>query len=483
MTYTLYLPSGRVPLLSVPLAAACLAVIVPAAIGYAWLQLQVPAVLGFFVACLFALFMASGVKRVCALGKVRHPGWMGWAGILVGLGGWYVQWAAWATLHAGSHDLAGVLHMAIHPAEVAGHALDAVWPAQGGARYLVAASWLGEFWMLLFFPHYMGKMRAEEVFDEAAGAWARYEELPNKFKPVGQPDLLRVFSERGQTLAHILHVEADEASTQFARLRVYRLAGNEQLVSIVNVEVKGKEGAEKIVESWPGKYLYVPTPELDQLLATTAGTAEVDPPELAEAIERLQAGDAEAAFQAALPFIAADEQCLYCDANRICALACSQLERWTQALAYWQALFSKEATAHNALQVATSAVMANEPAHGAAWAETAHTINKSSREMPSISIITGMLSALSRAGLHGNAMPFLEELKSIYTQLQVTDPTVLFAHRMPLFHVFLEKSTPIVTDVLGAQGGRGWFSSMLPHLDERGKAELTAWLARENAPA
>lgn len=54
---------------------------------------------------------------------------------------------------------------------------------------------------------------------------------------------------------------------------------------------------------------------------------------------------------------------------------------------------------------------------------------------------------------------------------------------MPLFHVFLEKSAVIVNRVLGKDAGRDWYAPMLAHLDERGQAELTAWMDGACAPA
>ncbi len=372
------------------------------------------------------------------------------------------------------------LQMALHPADLVSPVLQLATSSSGGVRYLIVGAWLGELWMLLFFPHYMGKMRAEAVFDEAAGQWADYVELPVKFKQVDHAALLRLLGAPPGSLSDCLVAETDEKSMHYSRLRVYRSGDRDPLVSVVSVEVKDSAGVERVIECFPGIYLTVPTRELDELLADSDSS---DPPELALAIDRLQAGEFNAAYQAALPFVSASEKRLYCDANRICAIACSQSNQWNEALNYWRALFAREATAHNALQVATSAVMTDDAEEGAAWSERAHTINGASQEMPSVAIITNMLSALTAAQAHGAAMPYLEQLRDFYTGLHVTDPTFLFGHRMPLFHVFLEKSSAIVRQVLGVRESREWFAAMLPHLDERGKEELTAWLDEEGAPA
>lgn len=483
MSYSLYQPSGRVPFAAILPATVCGILILPSAFLYARLQQLLPAVLDVALSFAFAFIMATGVKQVCVRGKVRSPRWIGGFGLVVGFGAWYFQWAAWSAwqVHASQGVVAacaGTLQMALQPAELASHVLQFATSSSGVVRYLMAAAWLGELWMLLFFPYYMGKMRAEAVFDEAAGKWADHVELPVKFRQVDRASLLGTLDGPPESLADCLVAEADEKCMHYARLRVYRCGGRDPLVSVVSVDVKDSSGVERVLECFPGMYLSVPAAELDELLAATDSS---DPPALATAIDRLQAGDFDLAHQAALPFVGASEKRLYCDANRICAIACSQLNQWDLALNYWKALFTREATAHNALQVATSAVMTNDAEEGAAWSERAHAINGATKEMPSVAIITNMLSALTAAQAHSAAMPYLEQLRDFYTRLHVTDPTFLFGHRIPLFHVFLEKSSAIVRQVLGLRESREWYAAMLPHLDERGKAELTAWLNGEGA--
>lgn len=483
MSYSLYEPSGRIPVATLPLAAACLALSLPLAVLYAWLAQKLPAVLHFFLTLAFAFLIAGAVKRVCAAAMVRNLRWIGGFGAVLGGCGWYVQWAAWAVWHGDAHQgfvaaCVATLSMAAHPADLGSWVLQRAMSETGVARYVTMGAWLGELWMLVFFPHYTGKMRAEDVFDEAAGRWVEHVDLPEKFKRVDQAAFVDLLTAPSGGLSRYLFPETDEQCAHFSRLRIFRCRDSDPLVSIVTVERKGADGEERVLPCFPGKYFYVPQAELDALVA---GTKTSDPPELACAIDRVQAGDFDAAYQAALPFVGAAEQPLYCDANRICAIACSQSGQWPQALAYWKALFEREASAHNALQVATSAVMTGDTGQGAAWIERAHAINATSREMPGVGIITNMLSALTAAQQHGAAMPYLEQLRDIYSSLHVTDPTFLFGHRMPLFHVFLEKSGAIVRQVLGTHEGRDWYVAMLPHLDERGKAELTDWLDEEGA--
>ena len=58
----------------------------------------------------------------------------------------------------------------------------------------------------------------------------------------------------------------------------------------------------------------------------------------------------------------------------------------------------------------------------------------------------------------------------------MTDPTVLFANRMPLLNEFFERSGPVVLAALGRQQGLRWFAAMLGRLDEAGNVELGQWL-------
>ncbi|MCC2956215.1 hypothetical protein LK542_11375 [Massilia sp. IC2-477] len=490
MSYSVYQPSGVVPRSVMPPALGCFALTPPAAALYAWLIHLLPFFFNFFICFAFAFLLTHLVKRVCANARVRNPWWAGLFGLLLGLFAWLIQWPVWIALQADADQssaalLAGALHMASHPATAFNQVLN-IWSAENWlTKSVMVLAWFGELWTLLFFPHYLGKMRAEELFDESTGRWAEYDELPEKLKLVGKAALMHFITESSASLANVLVREPDEASKKFSRLRVYRGTGSEILVSFVTVEIRGEHQQEHVVESSPGTYLRVPKVELDALLAaiSSAGMQQADPPELASAITHLQAGEFQAAYEEALPFIASLNNHLYCDANRICAIVCSETAQWPKATAYWQALFACESSAHNALQCATSSVMADQVEQGMEWAERARALNAESEEMSGISILTNMLSALSRANHVHAAMPLLEQLRDWYTHLHVTDPTFLFGHRMPLFHVFLEKSAEIVDKVLDKGATREWYASMLPDLDERGKAELMDWLQRAPAQA
>ena len=476
------------------MAILFLAATLPLASLYAWLVFHLPGILNVFVCFAFAFVLGSFAKRVCVTAKVRNPRWIGRYGLLLGLCGWYVQWTASALLQrdtdAGVVALfSGALQLLVEPSAVvafAGRAMQSATSSFMGLpeRYLLVVCWLGELWMLPFFPYYIGKMRAEEVFDETAGKWAEYTELPNRFRPIDQPGLLRLLDSPSERLSTLLHPHSGPATANHTKLRVYGSGCGDALVSLVSVDLDSKGGQPRTIECSPGLYLYVPAAELDALRAGQADPAAegADPPELADAIGHMQAGRSQAAYEAAHCFVDAADTQLYCDANRICAIACSQAGDWRNALAYWEALFAREASAHNALQVATSAIMAGEAGQAQEWIKRTDTLNASTQEMPSVTILTTIISALTAANQLEPALLYLGQLRDFYTSLRVTDPTFLFAHRMPLFHMFLEKSGAVVRQVLDRDASRAWYTSMLPHLDERGQSELKAWLEESSAP-
>jgi hypothetical protein len=96
--------------------------------------------------------------------------------------------------------------------------------------------------------------------------------------------------------------------------------------------------------------------------------------------------------------------------------------------------------------------------------------------LPPLSLLTNFVSALDHAGHPVAAMPWMAEIRECYCQQGVTDPTVLFANRMPLLNEFLDRSAPIVLAALGRQPGLRWFAAMLGRLDEGGNIELGQWL-------
>jgi hypothetical protein len=113
---------------------------------------------------------------------------------------------------------------------------------------------------------------------------------------------------------------------------------------------------------------------------------------------------------------------------------------------------------------------------GEEWIAWARQRNTTSREMPDLQIVTSFIPALTQSGQAARAMPYLEQMRALYTGLGCLDATLLFACRAPLFGAFLQDSLPIGRAVLDHDEGRAWHAAMLPHLDGSGNETLGAWL-------
>jgi hypothetical protein len=501
MTSPYYRPSGRVPPMAIPIALLCSTAVLPTAFAYAWLTLHAPFVFNFFIAFGFSALIGVVVKYVATLGKVRDARWMSRAGTATALAAWYCQWAAWTAItlqNRAAHPVgASVIEtfadIATHPWSMISFAIDISetgtidiggWRISGGVLFAV---WLLELWMHLIVPPLMGRMRADDPFCEVSDTWAKKIAVPRRFAFIDSPAVvIELLETDPQQVISVLAPWTDE-SLNYSEVVIYGGRGAESYVSITNVVVTSprdgsKKSAQPVVE-----FLRFPDMGADDLLRdlTEPRPSHADngnsderptPVELASALDHLQSDRYEAVLEAAMPYVASEQSSLRTDANRLCALASTRLGRWSEAVVYWQRLIDDERTAHNALQMATSAVMAGDFRKGVTWVEEAKTLNAESDELPGLMILTNFVTALTNAGQTTTAMRYLDEIKQAYVDIGVTDPTVLYVKRMPFFSAFLENSGPIVRVALNKEQGRRWYTVMLPHLDDRGNAELTEWL-------
>lgn len=313
-------------------------------------------------------------------------------------------------------------------------------------------------------------------------------DIPGKFAHTGEREAVSAFLEHnpGEVLS-LLTPWREAESPSHATVTVYRGGGQDVYLSIMNVTVRMVDGKLKKSHSPVVAYIRLPGVDHDtvvqELTAIAAAGQQVEgtdsapvSEELAKALEHLHAERHEAVLIEASPYVKSAQAPLRTDANRLCALASSRLERWDDACGYWEALFADEASAHNALQIASSAVMAGDLDRGKSWFERAHAMNDAAHDMPSIAIDTNFVTALTNSGNARQALPYLDRIKSLYVALGITDPTFLFIRQVPQFDVFLDNSVPVVEASLGAEERRQWYESMLPHLDDSGKANLTEWM-------
>lgn len=492
-----YQASGRVPVTLLPLSLLALLAILPCAWVYAWALGSIPIVIGVLLAFAYSACMALIVRTLATCAKVRNPGWMGKTGILLALAGWYVQWAFWLAMlvSAKSGATAGTLQVALNaaldPAGMFAVASDIA--TSGGVRirnaavpgFIVALIWLGELAMHLMLPSLMGRMRAGEPFCETALSWADSQVVEGRFALLGSEDVERLRADPALLPALLVPLALD--APDYAELTIYRCQASDSFASLVNITSHpGDRGRPERRKEPLVDYLRLPGMDVDALVRQLTQPQDIAArdenaerpvaPELAPALALLQDGALEQACAAAEAQFGSDDPAVQADALRICALACSGLERWQDACYHWQALLDYEPTAHNALQVATTSVMAGATAQGVEWIEQAAALNLRSRELPMLQVWIGFVTALGRTGQERAALPYLEKIRQVYAELGTTDATVLYAQRIPFFGAFLDNTRPLVRAALDDEQGRRWYASLLPSLDDRGKQELNAWL-------
>lgn len=481
--------------------------ILPAAWLYGAATAHVPLFLDFLLMSAFALWIGWICRMVASKAKVRNPKWMGKLGIVIGVVAWYSQWTAHASVVL--HDVKlvdGTLTQTFvttvaNPMAVVGVAsalLDKGWSWAGfhAPGFVVGVFWLAECWILLGFAHLFGRMRAAEPFCEKTGTWSKKLDVPYKFAFVDDIDTVsRLLEAWPDQLASTLRPLPKGSEHHYTQLTIYRCAdGCEPCVSMTRYKVEsGKEKAgekgQLIVD-----FLRLPSTNADELLSECkqiaeaplpdgAGTERATPDQLSQAVEDLTNERFETAIAAGAPHVQAEDLALRADALRVCALASARLGRWPESLDYWRSLFEYERSAHNALQVASTAVMAGQPELGDQWVRKAYAMNVAWPEMPHLNILTNFVTALTQAGQMRAALPHLDEIKRIYERIGRTDPTYLWSNQIPLFSTFLDKSAPVIRAVMDVEQGRSWYLSMVPHLDDSGQAELRTWLDKDFAVA
>jgi tetratricopeptide (TPR) repeat protein len=194
------------------------------------------------------------------------------------------------------------------------------------------------------------------------------------------------------------------------------------------------------------------------------------PLELQPAVSAMEAGDHTLALGLARAYCQHPTPAVQADAHRLCALSHSGLRQWAEAFDDFHRLFDLEPTALNALQLATTSVMASQVLRGEAWYSRATEINQQSQEMPSPKLCTAYLSALDQAGEHEAAMQQLDWLAQAYQAIKITDDHALWMRGMPFLGEFLRRSLPIVLACKSPQDARAWYEGLGAHLDIAGQS-------------
>jgi hypothetical protein len=351
----------------------------------------------------------------------------------------------------------------------------------GGWAFVI--SWLVELFLLLGLPHLYGRIRASAPFCEDTGSWAEKIEFTKKFAFIEAAETaVRTVEKDPEALFSLLSPWSDGGPLSYSKVTLYRCnCDGDPFVSVSNTHAtpngrRVNETSESLVEflRLPGYDAETVIDRIEQLEPKPQD--DPTPPELLGAVEAAEAGRFEAALAAAAPYVHAAQDNLRVDAVRLSALSTAQLGHWDESLSFWDKLFGEEPTAYNALQVAASLAMTGDLRRGAEWITKARQMNAASHEIPEISILTTFVSALTQCGQMKAALPYLDEIKNVYVSLGVTDSTYLYTRGVPFFGGFLLNSAAAIRSALGLEQGEAWYRSMLPHLDESGREELSTWL-------
>lgn len=185
MRPTYYKPSGRAPLLTVPVFLGSLVLATVGALAYAWVNSSAHWSLSVLTVWVFAGWLGYVAKCACRVAKVRHPELMKEIGRAIGLIGWSAQWMFWVVLvaHPGVSNrpggsmllaLADVLTDSRAMIEGFTEALDASgWYEDPDAVLLRSVGWILELVILTKWASEAGRKQAGKPFCEVTKRWAR----------------------------------------------------------------------------------------------------------------------------------------------------------------------------------------------------------------------------------------------------------------------------------------------------------------------
>ncbi len=377
--------------------------------------------------------------------------------------------------------------------------------SQGDRQALDGAAMLGallEAGLLTVLCLTMVRTQARAPFSERTGAWATKEWQGELW--LGTTSVEQVLARwHGQGAAGLLSLPLA------ARYAAQSLASQWHTVEITGHETTADESGRWIsvtllhhLRDAVGKVKSTTTPvivheqvgnadyqalrqHLSSLDVQPPGTQQTDdldmepavPIELAPALAALQNGQAARCLTLAGKHCQHPDLATRADAWRLCALSSASLRQWPEALAQFGQLFTLEGSAHNALQVATSAVMAGQLQDGERWFAQAQTLNQETQKVAPARLVTGYLSALEQAGEIAATRPYLDWLAQGYRAMHITDDHQVWTRGFPFFGEFLRKSLALLRQYLQPAELITWYERMLDDLDEPGRQRLEQHLA------
>jgi hypothetical protein len=205
--------------------------------------------------------------------------------------------------------------------------------------------------------------------------------------------------------------------------------------------------------------------------------ARPTPIELEPALAAMQAEQYGVCVSLAQAHCQHPDEAVRADAWRMCAMSLSRMSQWPEAFRHYHQLFELEANAFNALQLATTSVMAGELTRGEAWFAKAVELNAQGHEMPAARLRTAYLSALKNAGEFEAATHHLDWLAQGYMAMRITDDHFVWTRGFPFFSEFLAQSQHLLSHAMPGADMRAWYARMAEALDEDGRRLLSQHVA------
>jgi hypothetical protein len=496
-----YVPSGKTsPRLPAALLLAGIPGIALCAGLYAlWLHHSPNTLISLFGLMLFSVFSGLAAWYAVHRGHCRSFRVCAWAGVLLAALGCWLHWGIFLYLDydrgaelawhwftsgpAGWMTLLGLLAQRVRELE----------PARFGASWL-AFWWALEALLLIWIPAWMARMVPEEPYSEAQGCWADKDVTEELWWDGGlSSELASRLAEDGVDFLLVLPRAVEVGLTVASEwwtisLKCFQVEADPTArwlsvgIVVQKREDNGKVSSQRtpVVSYW--QLSAADYTRLVERLRTPAVPWQREEP--APAAAPLDA--AVAAFESGSPALAlslaenlrtSDDPATRADALRLCALSLSRLECWDKAYDDFHALFAVEPGARNALQLATTSVMAGQTARGAEWFAKAEQLNADSQQIAWPTLLTGYLSALANRGEWAAGLPQLERLRGFYESLPSSDDHFLYTHDLPFLGAFLEKSLPFLQATRSPAEIRAWYGAMAENLDEDGQQKIAEWLA------
>lgn len=462
-----------------------------------WLHYSPAAPVSLFGLMLFSVFFGAYAWFALKRSHSRSHRFNAWGGALLGFVGLWVHWALWIRMGFDQGPTLAGHFITTNPVGwVTMLGLLAERLAQlEPERFLVhwlPFLWLAEAAILVWLPVVIARTLSSEPYSETLGAWASADVTGELWWEGGLSSEVRSRLEEEGVAFLLTMARAGEASLiQEARWWTTSVicqkvaadpAARWLTVSITEYsrETNGKIKTERfpVVADW-----VVDAADYDRLvshlstapLATTVASGGT-PAELLPAVAAMENDDFVHAIKLAEDFRNHADAALRADALRLCALCLARLEKWNRAFDDYHALFACEPSVMNALQLASTSVMAGELARGQAWFEKASLLNSDEQTMPWPDLHTNFLSALAQKGEWTAGLPHVEWLRDMFQSMSCSDDHFVHMHGMPFLSVFFEKSLPFLRASLGEAALPAWYGAMRAHLDAEGGEKLTAFL-------